>query len=216
VSWFLRIDGEETDLVGGRLVWQRGVCAGRRGFVFHLAAHGGRRVLHVTGWAPGDAISDLSNQAVRVENSGPDAAVDGRFFTNVDVRFGRVTAQRAVVSIDGDVEDIDPGSSARARVEADIGSSVEEVPKRPYCLGCGTPLAPWLTTRDEFVGAFRVETSALPVECPACTSVATPRFCPTCGTAFADDHVVSSAADGALGYTATCDAGHIFSGRLGR
>jgi hypothetical protein len=216
VGWYLRIDGEETDLVGGRLVWQPAWCGGRGGFVFHIGAHGGRRIVHVAGWAPGRVIDDLSNQGIQIDNPGPDAAVDGRLFTSVQVRFGRVTPKAGVVSIDGSVEDIDPTSNARAAVEADIGLSVEETTRRRFCLNCGANLDNLESEREEFVSGFRVRTLVLPVFCQGCRAIERlPRFCPTCGVPYASDQVASSIGDGSIAYTATCAGGHTVSGQIG-
>jgi hypothetical protein len=215
VSWFLRIDGEETDLVGGRLVWERGWCVGRAGFVFHLAAHGGRRVLHVAGWAPAEVIGDLSNQVVKLEVPGPDAAVDGRFFSSVEIRFGRVTDSRAVLSIDGEVEDIDPASPARSLIEADIALAVQEELVRRFCMGCGVSLARWQTPTEEFVGGLRVRRVAAPLVCPACEGYSdAPRFCPACGAEYraGDVRVLSDAES--VGYTGSCRCGRVLSGQL--
>ena len=69
--------------------------------------------------------------------------------------------------------------------------------------------------RDEFVAGFRITQRVLPVLCPACAgAVDRPRFCPTCGQAFADDAVSTHGEEGRVGYTARCPQGHVFSGAL--
>ena len=215
MSSFLRIDGEEVGLTGARLVWQRATSGGRRGFVFHLAAQGRRRILHLAAWAPGDRIEDLTSQSVPLLSSGPDAAVDGRIFAAGEVRFGRVRDDLAVVSLDGEVEDLDPDSTARSVVEADIRADVAAATDRQNCLGCGASLVIHGVERDAFVGGHRVQLVIRPVVCPDCTGFAdAPRFCPACGTAYAEGTVHFLSDDSSMGYTATCADGHTSSGNL--
>jgi hypothetical protein len=212
---YLRMGGEEVDLVGGRLMWQRGTCMGRRGIVFHVAAHGRRRMLHLSGWAPADRVEDLSGQTVKLEASGPDAAVDGRFFATAAIRFGRVVPARAILSIDGDVESMDLSSDGLSPVEADVACAVEGVALRRFCLGCGRNVEGFARDRDDYVGGYRVRVSVVPVLCPDCDGVAdAPRYCPVCGTAYGDGEVYALGDDASLGYTATCSEGHTFSGQL--
>jgi hypothetical protein len=215
VSSFLRIDGEETDIVGARLVWQKAHSAGRAGFTFHVTAHGARRMLHLAAWAPGDVVEDLSGQTVRLDAPGPDAAVDGRFFSTVQVRFGRVRGDRAVLSIDGEVEDMEPDSAARASVEADVRASVAADHERHFCLNCGKNVDDLANDREEFVAGFRVRRRVTPLICASCSvSAVEPRHCPICGRRYGDQvHALSEEAW--VGYTATCDGGHTFSGTVG-
>jgi predicted nucleic acid-binding Zn ribbon protein len=215
MSSYLRVDGEETPIRGARLLLQRGTSGDRRGFVFQVTAHGRRRMLHLAGWAPGDEPADLTGQVVPLLASGPDAAVDGRFFAHAEVRFGRVRDDLAIISIDGEVEDIEPASSARSSLECDLRAEVQAIADRRHCLSCGAGVAEHATDRDEFVGGYRVRMRVLPIVCPACTGFAdSPRHCPTCGTAYGPGDVTSLSDEAALGYTASCAQGHTFSGNL--
>ena len=215
MSSYLRVDGEETPIRGARLLLQRGTSGDRRGFVFQVTAHGRRRMMHLAGWAPGDEPGDLTGQVVPLLASGPDAAVDGRFFAGAEIRFGRVRDDLAIISIDGEVEDIEPASAARSRLESDLRAEVVSIPDRRHCLACGAGVAAHATDRDEFVGGYRVRMRVLPIVCPACTGFAEePRHCPTCGSAYRDGDVATLSDDEALGYTATCAEGHTYSGSL--
>jgi len=215
VSGYLRIDGDEHALVHARLVWHLASSQGRPGVVFHVQAEGARTLLHLGAWAPGERVEDLSNQAVPLNNPGPDAAVDGRFIAIGTIRFGRVNAQRAVLSIDAEAEDLDPGSPVRAVLESDVRCHVEARPRRNHCLGCGRPLEDFAETRDEFVGGYRVRERVLPVLCPDCEGrTERPHNCPTCGVAYEAARVHVLADEGVVGWTATCPEGHTFSGAL--
>jgi len=215
VASYLRIGDEEVALVGGRLIWQRGSCAGRAGVVFHVAAHGGRRMLHLSGWAPGERVDDLTGQAVTLQATGPDGAVDGRFFASADVRFGRVRDDVAIVSIDGVVEDMDLTSNGRSTVEADVRCTVTQAAERRFCLGCGASVLPLATDRDEYVGGYRVRLRAVPVLCTSCAgSIDAPRHCPNCGSQYAPHDVSALSDEDVVGYTATCPNGHTFSGQI--
>jgi hypothetical protein len=215
MSGYLRIDGDEHTLVSGRLVWYAAASGGRPGIVFHVQAQGARTLMYLAAWAPGDRIDDLSNQAVPLVNSGPDAAVDGRFLVSGTIRFGRVRADRAVLSLDAEAEDPDPDSRVRAALESDVRCVVEPAARRNHCLGCGRPLDDFAETRDEFVGGYRVQTRVTPVLCPTCDGrVEQPRNCPTCGVAYDPSRVHLSADDDVVGWTATCREGHTFSGAL--
>jgi predicted nucleic acid-binding Zn ribbon protein len=215
VSSYLRIDGEEIALVAARLMWSRGSCDGRRGIAFKITAHGARRMLHLAAWAPAVRIEELSGQTVPLAASGPDAAVDGRFFASAELRFGRVRDDRAVLSLDGEVEALDPASSARATVEADIRCTVTPVAERRHCLSCGRPVDDFAEDVDEFVGGYRVRSRVLPTLCPDCQGFsAPPRYCPTCGVAYEPDDVEALSDEGSLSYTARCPGGHMLSGTL--
>jgi hypothetical protein len=98
---WVRIDGDEFRVDDARIIWSPAVCANTEGIAFWLRAAGTRSVFHLAGWAPGSTASDLDGQEVRLENPGPDAGADGRFLASALVRFGRVSSERAVVSIDG-------------------------------------------------------------------------------------------------------------------
>ncbi len=212
---FLRIDGDELSLAGARLMWQPAMSAGRRGMTFHLAAHGNRHMLHVAGWAPAETIADLTGQVVSLKRPGPDGAVDGRLFAAAEIRFGRVRADVAVVSIDGEVEALDPDSSARSTVEADIVCDVQSAPERRHCLACGRPLDDWAEDRDDFVGGIRVQLRVLPILCPNDAGFAeSPRFCPTCASPYSPENVHALSDADSVGYTAICPNGHTFSGQL--
>jgi hypothetical protein len=214
VPW-VRIDGDELRVEDARIVWTPAVSANAEGIAFWLRASGGRSVMHVAGWAPGSTAADLDGQDVRIENPGPDAGVDGRFMASALIRFGRVTADRAVVSIDGRVEALDPADEASATFEADLVCTVAPQAERDHCIGCGGPLDRFATQRDEFVAGFRITQRVLPVLCPTCEgSVEAPRFCPTCGAAFAADAVSTHGEEGRVGYAARCPQGHVFSGAL--
>ncbi len=211
----LRIDGEEVELSGARMVWQRATSGGRRGFVFQVTAYGRRRMLHLAAWAPADRIGDLTGQMVPLLASGPDAAVDGRLFASGEVRFGRVRDDLAILSVDGTVEALDPESDARSVVEADIRAILSAVLERSRCVACGLALGENVGERDEFVGGHRVRRPIVPATCGACTGFAeTPRHCPTCGDAYEADAVQSLGDMASVAYTATCRAGHTFSGNV--
>lgn len=216
MSSYVRIDGEGVDLVGARMVWRRASSGGRAGFIFQITGHGGRHVLHVAGWAPGETIDDLSGQVISIQSPGTDCAADGRMFSLAVIRFGRVRETSAVASIDGTIEDMDPGSDARSELESDIRATVVQSQDPRWCLSCGTSLEPHATERDEFVGGIRVRLGATPVVCPDCASfVQAPKFCPICGATYDPDEVHTLSDDGSIGYTADCPAGHRYSGRLG-
>lgn len=213
---YVRIDGEGADLVGARMVWRRASSGGRAGFMFQIAGHGGRHVLYLTGWAPGEAIGDLSGQTLTIQSPGPDCAANGRLFSEATIRFGRVRETSAVASIDGRIEDLDPTSDARSELESDLVCTVAHTQDPAWCLACGSSLEPHATDRDEFVGGVRVRLRATPVVCPSCTSFAdTPRFCPLCGDTYTDGNVRTSSEEGLVGYTADCPNGHTYSGSLG-
>ena len=210
---YLRIDGDERKLVGGRIVWQPAESGNRRGVVFQLTAHGGRTVLHLAGWAPGDSVAALGGQNVALGASGPDAALDGRFLASAAVRFGRVRDDRCVVSIDGVVEPMEAGASD-ATLEADIVCTVRPAAERRHCLGCGRALAGLERERDDYVGGFRVRRRVPPTLCADCTAVREPRHCPSCGEALEPGDIEQLGDEDGIGFTATCPQGHTFSGTL--
>jgi hypothetical protein len=212
---FLRIDGDEVPLAGARLMWQPALSGGRHGVLFHIAAHGNRHILHIAGWAPADHPADLTGQTVTMKRPGPDGAVDGRMFAAAEVRFGRVRDDRAVLSIDGEVEDFEPGSAARSTVEADIVCDIQPTPERRHCLACGRPLDDWAEDRDDFIGGVRVQLRVLPILCPDDVGFAEPpRFCPTCASPYSPENVHALSDAESVGYTALCPNGHTFSGQL--
>ncbi len=216
MSSYVRIDGEGADLVSARLSYRRASAGGRAGFVIHLTGHGGRHVVYVAAWAPGETIADLSGQTITIREPGPDCAANGRLFASLVIRFGRVTADRAVVSLDGEVEDLDPRSTARASFEADIRCSVEATVEPAHCLACAAPLAPHATDLDEFVGGTRVRLRTTHVTCPEHEGFASePRHCPICGGTYDVSAVHSLSEEGVLGWTADCPNGHTYSGQLG-
>ena len=210
-----RIDGDEVRIDDARIVWSAARCAGQEGIAFWLRATGGRTLLHLAGWAPGENAEALDSQEVRLTEPGPDAGLDGRFLEGATVRFGRVRNGSAVVSVDGEIEALDPEDQTRAHLEADLICTVTASPERDHCLGCGGPLDRYAETRDIFLAGFRITQRVLPVLCPTCTGrVAKPRFCPTCGAEFPADAVTTHGEDGRTGYTARCPQGHVFSGAL--
>ncbi len=167
---FLRIDGEEAPLNAGRLTWYPAVSDHERGLAVHLAAHGPRSLLHVAVFVPGVTPSDLSSREATVVEAGPDAAVDGRMFGALLLRFGRVDGERAVLSLDGEVEGILSGSEARSQVAADISCSVEAGEVPTFCQRCGASLAGEARIVGQMIGGRYVELRRpLPV-CRACAS----------------------------------------------
>ena len=104
------------------MVWRPGTAGDDDGIAFALTAHGGAHLLHVTGWLPGRGPADLSCSELLLDVPGPDAALDGRIFAMALVRFGRVDERRAVISLDGEIEGIEPDSDARTTVAADIAA----------------------------------------------------------------------------------------------
>ncbi len=212
---WVRIDGDELRIEDASIQWSPARCGGADGVAFWLRASGARSVLHVAGWAPGDGAAHLDGAEVRIESPGPDAGFDGRFLVGARLRFGRVTGERAVVSVDATVEALDPEVEAEATLEADLVCRVDAVAERDHCLGCGGPLDRFAETRDTFVAGFRVTQRVLPVMCPSCSgTVDRPCFCPTCGRAFDEASVSTLGEDGRLGYTARCAQGHVFSGAI--
>ena len=212
---YLTIDGEETPLTGARLRFEPAAADGREGVLFHLAAHGGRHLLHLTAWAAGPDIGALSGQVVDLTESGCDAAIDGRMFHAGALRFGRVRGDRAVLSLDGVVEGLDPTVETRAAVEADVRCDVAAVADRRFCLSCATSLDRFVRVHDQFVGRHRVRRRSVPVLCDGCAAfMGTPRHCPECAASYAAADVHTLADEGHLDWWATCPAGHTSSGTL--
>lgn len=211
----MRIDGVETPLTGARLTWEPAAADGREGILFHLAAHGGRHLLHLTAWAAGTDVGSLSGQSVDLTASGCDAALDSRMFHDGELRFARVRADRAVLSLDGVVEGLDPTVEARAAVESDVRCAVAAVATRRFCLSCATSLDPFVTVHDQLVGRHRVRRRSVPVVCDGCSGyTGTPRHCPECAARYTAADVHALAAEGDLDWWATCPAGHTSSGTL--
>ena len=213
---FLRVDGEERELSAARLVWHRAHAADGDGIAFNLIAHGGPRLLHVGGWLPGADPAELSCGELLLDDPGPDAALDGRLFRMLLVRFGRVSAERAVLSLDGEIEDIDVGSESLTTVAADLVCVVEREQVPAYCHGCGTSLDGAEREVHEFAGG-RLVTSHRPFPlCPDCAAAPPsplPLHCPSCGVAYEPSGVLAQADEHTVAYTSTCPAGHVVSGR---
>ena len=215
-SSFLRLDGEEHALTGARLVWRHAQASDGGGIAFNVIAHGGARLLHIGGWLPAADPAGLSCGELLLDDPGPDAALDGRLFRMLLARFGRVSASRAVLSLDGEIEDIDIGSEGRTTVAADIICAVEQERLPAYCHGCGSLLDGAVREVHEFAGG-RLVTSHRPFpQCPDCAAAPPsllPLHCPECGVAYAPDGVLSQADEHTIAYTSTCPAGHTVSGR---
>jgi hypothetical protein len=215
VASFLRIGGDEVDLGGGRMVWRPGTAGDDDGIAFALTAHGGSHLLHVTGWLPGSEPGNLSCSELLLDVPGPDAALDGRIFAMALVRFGRVSEQRAVISLDGEIEGIEADSDARTTVAADIICAVERAHEPAFCGACGTALASAGAERHEFAGGRLVTTRHTATTCAGCGDALRgqpPGFCTACGAAYEADGVQSQADELLLAYTCTCPAGHKVSG----
>ena len=212
---FLRIDGEEAPLNAGRLTWYPAVSDHERGLAVHLAAHGPRSLLHVAVFVPGTSPSDLSSREATVVEAGPDAAVDGRMFGALLLRFGRVGADRAVLSLDGEVEGILSGSEARSQVAADITCSVEAGEVPTFCQRCGASLAGESRPVGQMMGGRYVELHRpLPI-CHACASepgLVPPVRCSRCSEVYEPSQVEWQSDELALAYTCTCGNGHTVSG----
>jgi hypothetical protein len=212
---FLRIDGGEATLNAGRLTWYPAVSEHERGLAVHLAAHGPRNLLHVAVFVPGVVPSDLSSREATIVEAGPDAAVDGRMFGALLLRFGRVDSARAVLSLDGEVEGIESGSEARSQVAADIVCSVEAGDVPSFCQRCGAALADESRIVGRMIGGRHVELrSPLPI-CGACASepgLVPPVRCSQCGEVYQPGEVEWQSDELALAYTCACANGHSVSG----
>ena len=212
---FLRIGGGEVELRSGRIVWRPGTAGDAEGIAFALTAHGGTHLLHVTGWLPGTEPTDLSCSELLLDVPGPDAALDGRIFAMALVRFGRVSDTRAVISLDGEIEGIDPESDARTTVAADIVCSVERAHEPAFCSACGAALAAAGAERHEFAGGRLVTTRHTSTTHPQCADAVRgrpPAFCTACGAAYEADGIQHQADELLLAYTCTCPGGHTVSG----
>jgi hypothetical protein len=215
VASFLRIDGEDSPLHAGRLTWYPAVSERERGLAVHLAAHGPRSLLHVAVFVPGMSPSDLSSREATIVEAGPDAAVDGRMFGALLLRFGRVDGERAVLSLDGEVEGIESGSEARSVVAADIVCTVEAGEVPTYCQRCGAELAGESRSVGRMIGGRHVELHRpLPI-CHACAAepgLVPPVRCSQCGETYQAGQVEWQSDELALAYTSTCVNGHTVSG----
>jgi hypothetical protein len=216
---FLRIDGEGADLTVGRLTWYPAISEHERGLAVHLAAHGPKTLLHVAVFVPGVEPADLSSREATIVEAGPDAAVDGRMFGAVLLRFGRVDHERAVISLDGEVEGILSGSEARSQVAADIVCSVEPGELPSFCQRCGASLAGDTRIVGRMMGGRYVELRRpLPI-CGACAAepgLVPPVRCSQCGSVYTAEQVEWQSDELALAYTSTCSSGHTVSGLLRR
>ena len=227
---FLRIDGDEFSLRGGRLVWYPALGLelsggddersdrGTQGIAFNVVGHGSRNLVHVAGWARGEHVGDLSGAEVTMSEPGPDAALDGRLFGALLIRFGRVTTTRAVLSLDGDVEGIEAGSSARSVVAADLECAVVAAEIPAFCTHCGRSLAQEAEPSTRFVGGKLVRVHRPSPPCRACGdghhANAPPAFCSACGSAYEPDGVSWQSDDLVLAYACRCPQGHEVSGAL--
>jgi hypothetical protein len=213
---FLRIDGDEFGLRGGRMVWYVAHAGDEPGIAFQLAAHGGRNLLHAAGWLPGRRPDDLSGNELTLTGAGPDAALDGRLFGVLLIRFGRVTDTRAILSIDGDIEGIDADSEARSQVAADVGCDVIAAAVPAFCNRCGASLADEAVASTLFLGGRLVTTLRPRPTCRACQAKANaltpPERCSTCGTAYEPASMEWLSDERSLAYTCTCPHGHTVAG----
>jgi hypothetical protein len=213
---FLRIDGEEFPLRGGRLVWYPAYADDERGLAFQLAGHGSRNLLHAAAWAPGAGPHDLSGAEVTVTGSGPEAAVDGRLFSVLLIRFGRVSPTRAIVSIDGHIHGLHADSDARAQVAADVSCDVIAADFPAYCNRCGRSLEGEEVSFAEFLGGRRVTTRRPRATCQACAAarqaLEPPRRCSTCGDQYDPSDMEWLSDERTLAYTCTCPQGHTVAG----
>jgi hypothetical protein len=212
---FLRIDGEEAPLNAGRLTWYPAVSEHDQGLAVHLAAHGPRSLLHVAVFVACVSPPDLSSREATIVEAGPDAAVDGRMFGALLLRFGRVSSERAVLSLDGEVEGILSGSEARSQVAADITCSVEAGEVPTYCQRCGASLAAESRLVGQLIGGRYVELHRpLPI-CRACAAepgLVPPVRCSQCAEIYRSGQVEWQSDELALAYTSTCSNGHTVSG----
>jgi hypothetical protein len=217
VRSFLRIDGDDFALRGGRIVWQPATAGDdEEGMTLQLTAHGSKNLLHLATWVPGSTPADLSGAEVTVTEGGPDGAVDGRLFGVVLVRFGRVDERRAIVSVDGYIGGLEADSDARAQVAADIDCAVYAAEIPAFCNRCGASLADEAVHYTRFVGG-RLVTEARPKPtCRACSqrepALAPPRRCSTCGAEYADGGVDWVSDELSMAYHCTCPHGHTVAG----
>ena len=208
VRAFLRIDGDEFPLRGARLVWYQARCEDAEGIAFQLVTHGSRNLLHVAGWAPGFAPEDLSGAEVTVTDAGPDAALDGRLFGMLLIRFGRVDAHRAIVSVDGDIE------RARARLAGPLpgGRGHRRRGHRGHGPGVLQPLRHLAGRRGRGGRRDRpgrlVVTSRPRPTCRNCattqTELAPPQRCSTCGDEYEAGGVDWQSDEHSVAYNCTC------------
>ena len=212
---FLRIDGREIDLSSARMLWYPAQSDEGEGLAFNIAAMGRRRLLHLVGWAPGHEPQDLSGRELTITAAGPDAALDGRMFRVLLVRFGRVTEDLAVLSLDGEIEGIDADSDARMQIAADVVCRVAAIDEPAYCLRCGTTLTDTTHEHTNFIGGRRITSRRTSPTCPACTGMLEPPVrCSACGDPYAPEQVEWASDEQSLAYTCTCPNGHSVSGTL--
>jgi hypothetical protein len=216
VRAFLRIDGDDFALRGARLVWYQARCEEAEGIAFQLVTHGSKNLLHVAGWAPGFTPAHLSGAEVTVTDAGPDAALDGRLFGMLLIRFGRVDANRAIISVDGDIEGIEPGSQARSHVAADIDAAVIAATVPAFCNRCGRSLADEAEEVAEIVAGRLVVGSRPRPTCRSCattqTELAPPQRCSTCGEEYDPAGVDWQSDEHSVAYNCTCPQGHTVAG----
>ena len=213
---FLRIDGDEFPLVGARIVWYPASSHDGDGIAFQLAAHGSRNLLHVAAWVPASGVEELSGAEVTVAEAGPDAALDGRLFRAALIRFGRVRERRAIVSVDGDIEGLEPGSNARAQVLADIDCALVAAAVPEFCNRCGKHLSEENEPYTHFVAGQMVTATWRRPTCRDCRSgqpgLVPPARCTTCGAAYGNGDVDWQADELVLAYSCVCPQGHRISG----
>ena len=131
------------------------------------------------------------------------------------MRFGRIDARRAVLSLDGEVEGMEAGSRARSLIAADIACPVIAADIPSYCNRCGRSLAGESVAHDVHLSGKRVTTRRPPPTCPTCAAsvaLAPPQRCSTCGTEYEPDGVEFAQDERTLAYTCTCPHGHMVSG----
>ena len=112
---WVRIDGDELRVDEARIAWTPAACAGTDGIAFWLRASGGRSVMHLAGWAPGQGATDLDGNGTVVASSEADrrSLLPGRDIGEQAGFFG-------VVPIDGR--------------DFFVGAWLREVRGRPYVL----------------------------------------------------------------------------------
>ncbi len=131
------------------------------------------------------------------------------------LRFGRVDEERAVLSLDGEVEGIESGSEARSQVAADIICAVERAHEPAFCGACGTALAPAAQSATSSRAAGSSRPATWPRPAPAASrrcAAGPPAYCTACGAAYEDEGMQHQADELLLAYTCTCPAGHTVSG----
>jgi hypothetical protein len=216
VRSFLRIDGDDFPLRGGRIVWQPATGDEGEGIALNLTAHGSKNLLHLAAWTPGATPRDLTGAEITITDAGPDGALDGRLFGVVLLRFGRVDDRRAIVSIDGDIEGLEPGSEARAQVAADIDCAVIAAEIPAFCNRCGRSLAAEAVTYTRFHGGRLITETRPKPRCRRCSAetseLVPPQRCSTCGAEYALGAVDWQSDELSIAYHCTCPQGHTVAG----